>query len=125
MAEQVNPLTEDVLDPDAKKRITFHGLREAEVLINFDLSKIPMGKIMELEKLLHEMGINFDTGTDFRSRDWEWDWSLSGPVNVFFKMFVEDDPKNRYVRKTMKKVVIEDDPTAKDDEAPKDAESTN
>jgi len=87
MTEQVNPLEKDVLDPDIKRGITYCGLREAEVLINFDNSKIPMGKIMELEKLLHEMGIHFDTGTDFKSRDWEWDWSLRGPVNVFFKQF--------------------------------------
>ncbi len=33
---------------------------------------------------LHEAGIDFDTGYAFDSgvRDWQWDWSLDGPVSV-------------------------------------------
>jgi len=88
---------------EEKATITYRGLREAEVLINFDLSKIPLKKIFELEKLLSEIGITFDTESDFKSRNWEWDWSLSGPINVFFNGFVEDNPNNRYVSKSTKK----------------------
>lgn len=88
---------------DEKATVTYHGSREAEVLINFNLIKIPRKKVMELEKLLREMGITFDTGGDSTSRNWEWDWSLSGPVNVFFKGFVEDNSENRYMSKSMKK----------------------
>ena len=124
MTEQEKPVTKDILDPDAKPGISYCGLREAEVLINFDLSKIPIGKLFELEKLLSEMGISFDTGSDFKSRDWEWDWSLSGPVNVFFKKFVEDNPTNRYNRH-LRKPIIEEDENSKDGEEPTDAESTN
>ena len=124
MTEKENPVTEDVLDPDIfnePRSVSFRGLREAEVLINFDLSKIAPGKVFELEKLLREMGINFDAGTDFKSRDWEWDWSLSGPVNVFFKGFVEDNPNNRYLSKSMKKRIK----IQKGDEGLKDAEGTD
>jgi len=54
------------------------------VLIQFDLSKVPIEKILEMEKILHEVGISFDTGTGFGCRDWQWDWSLKGPVQVSY-----------------------------------------
>jgi len=75
--------------------------KEAEVHIEFDRSKIDMGKLHEIEKLFLEMGIHFDTGASLcahGARDWEWDWSLRGPVKVFFVRFVEDNPENRYER---------------------------
>jgi hypothetical protein len=37
-----------------------------------------MHKIFEVEKLLRELGVDFDTGTDFAYRDWCLDWSLKG-----------------------------------------------
>lgn len=52
------------------------------VLIQFDLSKVPIGKIIHIEELLREVGIDFDRGSGFGCRDWQWDWSLSGPVQV-------------------------------------------
>lgn len=106
---------------EEKPKITYHGSREGEVLINFDLIKIPRKKVMELEKLLNEMGITFDTGGDSTSRNWEWDWSLSGPVNVYFKRFVEDNPDNRYMSKSMKKRIK----IQKGEGATNDAESTD
>lgn len=55
------------------------------ILIQFDLSKIDVQKLFQVEKLLSEMGITFDTGAGFGYRDWEWDWSLEGPVKVTHK----------------------------------------
>lgn len=52
------------------------------VLIQFDLSKVPIGKIIHIEELLRDVGIDFDRGSGFGYRDWQWDWSLSGPVQV-------------------------------------------
>lgn len=52
------------------------------VLIQFDISKVPIDKIFEIERKLHEIGIYFDTGAGFGYRDWQWDFSLSGPVKV-------------------------------------------
>lgn len=74
------------------------NLEEAEVLIQFDLGKVDLAKLYQIQSLFSEMGISFDTGAGFGARDWEWDWSLKGPVKVFHKCFVKDNAKNRYVR---------------------------
>ena len=64
--------TEDCLDlseggdPDAMRKLFSGGLRE-------------------IENRLREMGIHFDTGMGGGGRDWEWDFSLSGPVKVSFR----------------------------------------
>lgn len=52
------------------------------VLIQFDLSKVDINKLFKIEKMLEEIGVNFDTGSGFGFRDWQWDYSLSGPVQV-------------------------------------------
>ena len=64
-------------------------MKGAEVLIQFDLSKIDRSKLFQVERLLGELGIHFDTGAGFGYRDWEWDWSLKGPVRVIFKKLKE------------------------------------
>ena len=43
------------------------------------------GAFFEIERTFHEMGISFDTGMGCEGRDWEWDWSLSGPISVSFR----------------------------------------
>lgn len=86
-------MPEKTQDPNRRK--------EVEVHIEFDASKIDLGKLRQVENLLLEMGIHFDTGGTVGGcgvRDWEWDWSLRGPVKVSFVRFVEDNPKNRYQR---------------------------
>lgn len=42
--------------------------------------------IDEAQAALRRAGITFDTGTDFVTgfRDWEWDYSLRGPLSVTF-----------------------------------------
>jgi hypothetical protein len=32
------------------------------VLIQFDLSKVDINKVFEIERLLHKIGVHFDTG---------------------------------------------------------------
>ena len=39
-------------------------------------------KILEVEKLLHNLGIEFDTGNGRNYRDWEFDFSLKGAVST-------------------------------------------
>jgi len=39
----------------------------------------------EAQALLNRMGISFDTGSGCHGRDWEWDFSLRGPISVTFK----------------------------------------
>jgi hypothetical protein len=41
--------------------------------------------LWEVEDRLRRMGLRFDTGMGLEGRDWEWDWSLSGPVSVRFR----------------------------------------
>lgn len=43
--------------------------------------------VLAAQRQLRAAGIGFDTGYDLTSnvRDWEWDWSLSGPVEVTYR----------------------------------------
>ncbi len=43
------------------------------------------GELADMRQRLARMGITFDTGQGPGGRDWEWDWSLKGPVNVRFR----------------------------------------
>jgi hypothetical protein len=55
------------------------------VSISFDLNKLGqegLEKLSKIEKLFGELGIYFDTGSGLGGRDWEWDWSLTGPITV-------------------------------------------
>lgn len=75
--------------------------REAEVGIQFDLTVMTpeqRQKLFEVERLLGELGVAFDRGSDGRQRDWEWDWSLRGPVRVVFQRFTDENPENRHTR---------------------------
>lgn len=42
------------------------------------------GGLYEIEKQLSQMGVSFDRGQGCGGRDWEWDWSLDGPISVAF-----------------------------------------
>ena len=53
-----------------------------DVNVSFDLGKINIEDLFEIERLLAKNGITFDTGSGFGKRDWQWDWSLEGPIEV-------------------------------------------
>lgn len=75
--------------------------KEVAVGIHWDLTKMDGAQkklLWEISRQLGQLGVMFDTGSDGCVLDWEWDWSLRGPIKVKFRNFVEDDPKNRYVR---------------------------
>jgi hypothetical protein len=62
--------------------------QSAEVNINWrNLSKRQRDLLFKIEGLLGQMGVGFDTGGGCGGRDWEWDWSLSGPLDVTFRRF--------------------------------------
>lgn len=42
-------------------------------------------RLAEVERAMHDMGVGFDTGVGLDGRDWEWDFSLSGPISVRFR----------------------------------------
>jgi len=67
--------------------------RPVQVGIHFEeLDDEAMGHVMRAQRQLHDAGVSFDTGTEIpsRTRDWEFDWSLGGPVLVEFRRFDGD-----------------------------------
>lgn len=58
-----------------------------------DLDENTLEKVLQIERLLGELGITFDRGIGFGGRDWEWDWSLSGPVTVRAKTRPDQEVK--------------------------------
>lgn len=73
--------------PDPKEPETIPG-KEVNVHIEIDVSGLTDSQIealFKIEQLFRDIGIGFDTGYDGTSetRDWEWDWSLSGPIKVY------------------------------------------
>jgi hypothetical protein len=49
------------------------------------LGYLGQGQLADIERKLGEIGISFDHGGSARGRDWEWDWSLRGPISVRFR----------------------------------------
>jgi len=79
-------------------------MKRAEVLVQFDLTKLDQkkrDKLFRIEKLLHEIGIRFDTGFGCGGRDWEWDWSLKGPVKVLFKRYTKEKKKQNKTKENV------------------------
>jgi len=75
---------------------------ELDVTVTLSQDKLPMvelpadrmgealrplfsGAFAEIERTFLEMGITFDTGMGGDGRDWEWDWSLKGPISIRFR----------------------------------------
>lgn len=53
--------------------------------VNAALKQLNQGHLAQIENMMSEIGITFDKGIGFEGRDWEWDFSLTGPVNVKFR----------------------------------------
>jgi hypothetical protein len=66
---------------DVTITLTEDALRETGA----PFSNLFSGGFYEIEKQLHNMGISFDTGCGCNGRDWEFDWSLRGPIRVKFR----------------------------------------
>ena len=43
------------------------------------------GAFAEMQRDFSALGISFDSGQGPEGRDWEWDWSLKGPISVRFR----------------------------------------
>ena len=48
------------------------------------VAALDRGRLAEIERSLAEIGIEFDKGAGPEGRDWEWDWSLRGPIEIRF-----------------------------------------
>jgi hypothetical protein len=68
---------------------------DAESAISAGLQYLNSGALAKLETLLEELGIEFDRDAGPDGRDWEWDWSLSGPISVQFRGRAQR-PEQRY-----------------------------
>lgn len=69
-------------------------MKKSEVLVQFNMEKLGpegMKHLFDAEASLRKAGITFDTGAGFGSRDWEWDFSLSGPIEIYHKRFKGED----------------------------------
>ena len=65
-----------------------------EVRIHFSVPKDKAEHIFNARDELAKAGISFDTGGlsgDSLEYDWEFDWSLSGNVEVRFKKFKDEE----------------------------------
>lgn len=53
------------------------------------------GEMAEIEDRLRGVGIQFDRGVGLGGRDWEWDWSLRGPISVRFRRSAQKPERRR------------------------------
>ena len=49
------------------------------------MNQLNGGHLYKIQQMMNEIGVTFDAGLGFEGRDWEWDWSLHGPISVTFK----------------------------------------
>lgn len=57
--------------------------------------QLKSGRMHEIERMMLEIGVSFDKGLGVRGRDWEWDWSLEGPISVRFRAPCKTKNKRR------------------------------
>ena len=60
-------------------------MKQPHINVQFNLDELGqegLNKLFEIERKLRELGVNFDTGGGCGGRDWEWDWSLEGPIKL-------------------------------------------
>lgn len=74
------------------------------------LRQLNSGSFAEAERIFSDMGIGFDKGMGFEGRDWEWDWSLQGPISVRFRGRCSR-PERRMERPKPQLVVCNEGPT--------------
>lgn len=65
--------------------VTFKEDRLRAATLDEAMADFGRGSLHEVKKHLNDIGISFDTGLGPEGRDWEWDWSLQGPISVTFK----------------------------------------
>jgi len=65
---------------DRLQDMTFSAGNPGPVFERFSAGHLP-----KVQAMLNEIGIEFDTGQGCEGRDWEWDWSLQGPISVKFR----------------------------------------
>lgn len=71
--------------------VTFPEARLPEIhaasvgeLLDECVAHLSGGYLAKIERDLAEIGVEFDKGAGYDGRDWHFDWSLRGPVEVRF-----------------------------------------
>lgn len=67
-----------------------------------------LGELRKAEDAFRELGIGFDTGTGLEGRDWELDWSLTGPVSLRFRDLARKPERRRIPPRP--KLVVDNEP---------------
>jgi hypothetical protein len=62
------------------------------------LAELDSSPLADTEAALSRLGVGFDKGMGPDGRDWEWDYSLRGPISVRFKRRAQR-PERRLGRK--------------------------
>lgn len=65
-------------------RLRQSAFADPEAMMGDAIRQLNTGRMAEIEALLNEIGVCFDRGRGPGGTDWEFDYSLSGPVNVKF-----------------------------------------
>lgn len=107
-------------DDEVDVKITFTNLRLApeskgveqpDGSIRWDLRyEGDMETLWNAEDALRQLGLTFDAGTGMAGRDWEFDYSLRGPVKVRFRRRHKGDRKPKEPRPGLRLVKC-DNPT--------------
>lgn len=72
-------------DQELDVRVQFLAKRLSAESFDDAFSQLWSGDLHEAMVKLREAGVTFDTGMGCGGRDWEWDWSLRGPISVRFR----------------------------------------
>jgi len=73
-------------DDELDVTVTFKAATLPEGLsIEESVRELWSGPVHDLEVSMARLGIAFDKGMGPAGRDWEWDWSLRGPISVRFR----------------------------------------
>lgn len=57
----------------------------SEATLDSAFQQLTAGHLPKIERDLADIGIGFDKGIGPNGRDWEWDYSLRGPISVQFR----------------------------------------
>lgn len=68
-----------------------------------------METLWKAEDALKQIGLSFDKGTGHTGRDWEWDWSLRGPVKLAFRKKHKGDRAPKEPRPPLKLITLSKD----------------
>ena len=84
---------------DVDVTVTFSDLRLApDCTVDGIRYEGDIETLWRAEVALRQLGLSFDCGTGHNGRDWEWDYSLRGPVKLAFRRKHKGNREPKQVR---------------------------